>query len=120
MRLDIPMHDALAVAIIQCLQQLVDVIPHIHVLEFGVQGAKVGIIDVFEDEGWCLGLTIADDVEEGDDVGAAGEVLEDFDFALDLLLFHGLEDFDDAFLVVDYIDAFEDFAVFTATCNKCE
>jgi len=45
--------------------------------------------------------------------------LEDFDLALDLLLFDGFEDFDDAFLVVDDVEAFEDFGVFAAAWLNC-
>lgn len=60
-------------------------------------------------------MGVPDYVEQGDDVGTAGEVLQDFDLALDLLLFDGFEDFDDAFLVVYYVEAFEDFGVFAAT-----
>ena len=36
-------------------------------------------------------MRIPDDVKELDDVGAAREILENLDFALDLLLLHGLE-----------------------------
>ena len=45
--------------------------------------------------------------------------MEDFDLALDLLLFDGFEDFDDAFLVVDDVEAFEDFGVFAAAWLNC-
>lgn len=49
-RLDIAVHDALAVAVIERLEQLVDVVPHIDVVELWVEGPKVDVVDVFEDE----------------------------------------------------------------------
>ena len=114
-RFDVAVHDAFGVAEVEGFEELVDVEADVEVVEFGVEGAEVGIVDVFEDEGGGFALAVADDVEQGDDVGPAAEVLEDLDLALDLLLFDGFEDFDDAFLVVDYVDAFEDFAVFPSS-----
>lgn len=48
MRLDITVHDAFAVAEIQGLEQLIDVVPHVVVLELGVQASEVGVVDIFE------------------------------------------------------------------------
>ena len=56
MWLDIPVHYAFAVAEIQRLQQLVDVIPDVVVLEFGIQTPEVGVVDIFENKGWCFTL----------------------------------------------------------------
>ena len=114
-RLHVAVHDAFGVAEVEGFEELVDVEADVEVVEFGVEGAEVGVVDVFEDEGGGFALAVADDVEQGDDVGPAAEVLEDLDLALDLLLFDGFEDFDDAFLVVDYVDAFKDFAVFPSS-----
>jgi hypothetical protein len=50
MRLDITMHDAFAVAVVESLEQLVNVVPHIVVLELGVQTPEVEVVDVLEDE----------------------------------------------------------------------
>jgi hypothetical protein len=140
MRLHIPVHDSLAVTVVERLEQLKDIVPHIQVVELRVEAPEIGVVDVFEDqrrclrlystpqisqnphfsslEGihWCVSyLRIANDVEEGDDVGAAAQVLEDFDLTLDLLLLNGLEDLDDAFLVIDYVDALKDLRVFAAS-----
>lgn len=52
-------------------------------------------------------LGIADDVEEGNNIRSSGEILENLDFPLDLLLLDWFEDFDDAFLFVDHINSFE-------------
>jgi len=114
MRLHVAVHDAFAVAVVEGLEQLKDVVAHIDVVELGVQAAEVGVVDVLEDERRRLALRVADDVEEGDDIGAAGEVLQDLDLSLDLLLLDGLENLDDAFLVVDDVDALKDFRVFSS------
>lgn len=62
-------------------------------------------------DGHATNLRIPDDIEQCNNVGAAGEVLEDLDFSLDLLLLHRLQNLNDAFLVVDHIDPLEDFRV---------
>ena len=60
-------------------------------------------------------MRVADHVEELDDVGAAAEVLENLDFAFDLLLLDGLEYLDDAFAVIGHVDALKDLRVLPAT-----
>ena len=73
-RLDVAVHDALAVAEVESLaslisgwtsdrwrrvnhlEQLKDVVSDIDIGEFGVQASEVGVVDVFEDEG--RGLTL--------------------------------------------------------------
>ncbi len=50
MRLHIAVHDALAVTEVERLEELVDVVPHVDVVEFGVEAAEIGIVDVLEDE----------------------------------------------------------------------
>ena len=47
-RLNISVHYPLAVAEIQRLQQLVDVVANIVVLKFWVQAAEVGVVDVLK------------------------------------------------------------------------
>lgn len=47
-RLDISVHDAFAVAEVQGFEQLVYVVSHIVVLEFGIKTSKVGVVDVFK------------------------------------------------------------------------
>lgn len=56
-------------------------------------------------------LRIANNVEQRDDVRTASKVLQDFDFTLNFLLLDRLQDLDDAFLVVDDIDALEHLGV---------
>jgi hypothetical protein len=49
-RLDITVHDALAVAEVESLEQLEDVVAHVVVLELGVEAPEVGVVDVFKDQ----------------------------------------------------------------------
>jgi hypothetical protein len=58
-RLDITVHDALAVAEIEGLEQLKDVEAHVKVLELGVETAEVGVIDILEYERRCFALCVA-------------------------------------------------------------
>jgi hypothetical protein len=55
-RLDITVHDALAMAEIQSFEQLEDVVPHVIVLELGVEAPEVGVVDVFKDQRWRFAL----------------------------------------------------------------
>jgi hypothetical protein len=49
MRFHISVHDALAMAVVESLEQLKNIVPDIDIVEFGIQTSEVGIIDVFED-----------------------------------------------------------------------
>jgi hypothetical protein len=59
-------------------------------------------------------LAIAHNIKQTNNVGASTQVLENLDLTLDLLLLDRLEDLDDAFLVVDDVDALKDFRVLSA------
>jgi hypothetical protein len=109
MRLNIAMHNPLAMAEVQCLQQFEDIVPYVKVDEAGVERPKIGIIDEFEDETRRFALTVADHIQQRNDIWATRQVLQDLDLALYLLLFDRFQDLDDAFLVVDDIDPFENF-----------
>jgi len=54
---------------------------------------------------------ILDDALQGDDVGAAPQVLQDLDLPLDLLLLDRFQCFDDTLLIVGDVDRLEDLAV---------
>jgi hypothetical protein len=60
-------------------------------------------------------LTIPNDIQQRNNVGTTGQVLQNLDLSLDLLFLHRLEHLDNAFLVVDNVDTFEYLGVFTAT-----
>jgi hypothetical protein len=62
-RLDIPVHDALAMTEIQRLEKLIDIIPNIVVDEAWIEGPEVGIVHVFKYETRCLALTVANHVQ---------------------------------------------------------
>ena len=102
---------------VQRLQQLVNVVPHVVIDELGVQASEVGVVDVLEDQRGRLALRVAHHVQQGHHVGPARQVLQDLDLALDLLLLDRLQHLDDALLVVDDVDALEDFRVLAATCR---
>jgi hypothetical protein len=55
-RLDITMHDSLAVAEIQGLEELKDIESDINIVELGVQASEIGVVDMFEDQRRCLAL----------------------------------------------------------------
>lgn len=62
-------------------------------------------------------LRVPDHVEQRNDIGPASQILQNLDLALYLLLLNGLENLDNAFLVVDHIDALEHLGVFAAACG---
>jgi len=55
-RLDITVHDAFAVAEVQSLEQLEDIVPYVVVLKFGVETPEVGVVDILEDQRGCFAL----------------------------------------------------------------
>lgn len=56
MRLHVSVHDSFAVAEVQSLEQLKDVVTNIDVVELGVQASEIGVVDMLEDE--RRGLTL--------------------------------------------------------------
>ena len=50
MRFDVSVHDALAVAEIESLEKLEDVVANINVVEFGVEAAEVCVVHILENE----------------------------------------------------------------------
>lgn len=116
--LDITVHDALAVTEIQGLQELENVEADIVVGEARVQGAEVRVIDGFKDQARGLALVVPNNVKQCDNIGATGKILENLDLSLDLLLLDWLQDLDDAFLVVDYVDTLKDLRVLSSTLKK--
>ena len=89
-------------------EKLEHVIPDIIIGESGVEHFEVDVVDVFCDQAWNLGSRIADHVQQGYDIWASSQVLENFDFSLDLLLLDGFEDFYDTLFVVDDVNSFKD------------
>lgn len=61
-------------------------------------------------------LRVSDHVQQRNNVGTSGEILENLDLSLDLLLLNRLENLDNTFLVVHDVDAFENFGIFATTC----
>lgn len=56
MRFYVSVHDSLAVAVIECLEELVDVVSYVDVIELGVEASEVGVVNILEDQRWRLAL----------------------------------------------------------------
>jgi len=98
---------------IQSLEQFKDIEPNVKIGQRGIQDLEIRIVDGFKDQTWRLGGGIPRDIQQLDDVGPTAEILQDLDLTADLLLLDGLEDLDDALLIVGHVDSLEDFAVFS-------
>lgn len=59
----------------------------------------------------CANLRIPYNIQQRNNVGSTSQILQDLDLSLDLLLLNGLQNLDDAFLVIDDVNAFENFGV---------
>lgn len=113
--LHVPVHYTFAVAEIQGFQELEDVESNVIVDEPRVQCSEISIVHILENQARRLALAVTDDIEQRNDIRPARQVLQDLDLALYFLLLDRLQDFDDAFLVVDDVDAFEHLGVFPST-----
>lgn len=114
-RLDISVHDALAVTEIERLEELVDIEANIIVGEARIECPEVGVVDSLKDQTGSFALIVADHIQQRNDIRAAGKVLQNLDLTLDLLLFDRLENLDDTLLIVDDVDTFENFGVLSTT-----
>jgi len=83
-RFDVPVHDTHRVAEVQRLEELVHVIADVVARKGRVERLEILVVHIFEDERRRLGLRIADDVQQLDDVRTTAEVLEDLNLAFDL------------------------------------
>lgn len=110
-RLDVAVHDPPRVAKVERLEQFENVKPDVGVGERRVEDLEVCGGDVLEDERRGLGRRVAHAVEQRDDVGAAAQVLQDLDLALDFFFLDRLEDLDHAALARRRVDPFEDLGV---------
>ena len=63
-------------------------------------------------------LTIPNHIQQRNNIGTSRQVLQDLDLTLDLLLLDRLQNLDNALLIVDNIDTFEDFRVFPSPYAK--
>lgn len=96
------------------LEQFKNVVSYIEIHKFGIQASEVRIVDVLKDQGRRLALAISHHIQKRNDVRPTGQVLKYLDLSLYLLLFDGLEHFDNAFLIIDDVYAFEDLGVFSS------
>jgi hypothetical protein len=49
-RLDISVHDPTRVTKVEGFEELVDIVAHVEIGEFGVESLEVGVVDVFKDD----------------------------------------------------------------------
>lgn len=84
-RLDISVHDALAVTEVERLEQLVDIEANIVVGEARVECPEIGVVDSLKDQTRGFALIIADHIQQCDDIRSTGKVLENLDLSFDLL-----------------------------------
>ena len=113
--LHISMHDTLGVAVVESLEDLVDIESNIVVSERLVESPEINIasVDILHDECWSLGHRIADNINQVDDIDATSKSLQNLDFTSDLRLFDWLKDLDDNPLVVKGVDTLIDLGVFS-------
>mmetsp|Transcript_13691 Transcript_13691/g.28084 ORF Transcript_13691/g.28084 Transcript_13691/m.28084 type:complete len:210 (-) Transcript_13691:269-898(-) len=76
-----------------------------------VEELKVSVIHVFKDQTRHFRIWIATDIQQFDDVCSSIQALQDLDLPLDFLLFHRLQNLNNAPLVVDNIDALKNVTV---------
>ena len=115
MRLDVSVHYALRMAEIERLQQLENIESHIVIEKARIEGPEVGVIHILKHQTRGFALTVANDVEQGHNVRSTSQILQNLDLSLNLLLFHGFQHLDNAFLVVDDVYPFENLGVFPTT-----
>ena len=87
-RLDVAMHDALRMAEVKRLQNLIHVEANVEVIEALVQLAEVCIagVDELGDNGGSLGQRVPHDIDQLDNVYTALQVLQDLDLSSNLVL----------------------------------
>ncbi|GIX61526.1 NAD-specific glutamate dehydrogenase [Babesia caballi] len=114
-RLHVAVHDAHAVRVVHCLEQLVHVVLDVRDQQRRVQRFEVAVVDVFKYERGRPALRVLYYVEQLDNVWSAAQVLQDFYLALYLLLLERLEYFNDALLLGDCVCALENLAVLSSS-----
>ena len=89
-RLNIPMHYAHAVTIVQGFQQLVQIEADVIISQRLIQKFEVSVVDMFKNQCRCPRHRIFDNCLKSNDVRATSKVFQNLYFSLDLLLFHWL------------------------------
>lgn len=83
LRLDVSVHDANGVGVVQSLEYLVDVEFAVSWLDGVEDGLVIGLVDVFEDE--AVDLALLHDVQQFDRVLLAAQRHQDLNLPIDLL-----------------------------------
>ena len=101
--------------VLQCFKNFIGVQPDVHIIEFAGKYLRLLVRDILEHKRWSLADGIAQNVNKSDDIWAAVESLEDFNFTVLFLNSDWFQDFDDAFLIVLQVAPFKDLRVFTSS-----
>mmetsp|Transcript_10761 Transcript_10761/g.16051 ORF Transcript_10761/g.16051 Transcript_10761/m.16051 type:complete len:226 (+) Transcript_10761:492-1169(+) len=108
-RLNISVHDAVAVTVVQRFQQLKHIKSNVEISQSRIQNLEVGVVDVFENQTWGFALGVSHNVQELNDVHPAAQVLENFYFPLYFLFLDRFENFDNTFCIVDHVHSLKNF-----------
>ena len=79
---------------------------------------EVGGIDQVERKAWRLGVRVAEDLQQADDVRRASQVAQDLDLSAEAVLLHGLHDLDGAGRAVTLVDGLFNAAMTPRDCGK--
>lgn len=109
------MHNSVRVRVVERLKYLVNVESDVHVVEATHQLLCLDIGDVFKNEARSLRALLTHHVVHFNDVGASVQVLENFRLPIDLFRADGLENLNNAFLVVCLVAPLVHFRIFAAS-----
>jgi hypothetical protein len=109
--LDVAVHDAIRVRELEGNKQFVDVVANVRVCEGRVQDFEIRVVDMLKDQARSLGLRIAHNVKQLNDVGSPAQVLQDFYLSTNLLLLDWLQDLDHTARIIHHVDSFKHLTV---------
>lgn len=112
--LDIPVHDALGMTIVQSLKELIHVVSNILVIKAREKSAIVHIIDVLKHQAWRLASFITCNIIKLNDVRAAVQILQNLNFPKYFRMPNWFEDLDAHLLPVACVDSLEHLRVLAA------
>mmetsp|Transcript_8290 Transcript_8290/g.14752 ORF Transcript_8290/g.14752 Transcript_8290/m.14752 type:complete len:214 (-) Transcript_8290:127-768(-) len=113
--LNVSMENAFGMSEFQSFQHLENVVLYIISSQFREQCSVIVVINIFENQGWNLGLVVLANIVELDDVRTPAKLLQNQYFALDLLLLHRLQNLHHCLPLMDGIKHFKHVRVLAFT-----